>query len=45
MNLPGIDTAEKWRATFRIKDLFEERLGRSIYSLLPGVVDNSFERL
>lgn len=32
----------KWRATFDIKRDFEARMGCSIYSLLPGVVENTF---
>lgn len=32
----------KWRATFGIKHDFEQRMGCSIYSLLPGVVENTF---
>ena len=33
----------KWRATFDIKRGFEARMGGSIYSLLPVVVENTFE--
>jgi hypothetical protein len=32
----------KWQATFGIKADFEERMGGSVYSLLPGVVENTF---
>lgn len=32
----------KWRATFDIKHDFERRMGCSVYSLLPGVVENTF---
>lgn len=32
----------KWRVTFAIKADFELRMGCSIYSLLPGVVENTF---
>lgn len=35
-------TADKWRATFQIKEHVEQRIGRSIYELLPGVVENTF---
>lgn len=35
-------TLEKWRATFSIKHDFEHRMGRSVYGLLPGVVENTF---
>jgi hypothetical protein len=33
----------KWKATFEIKDYFEKRMGKSIYSVLPGVVENTFK--
>jgi hypothetical protein len=36
-------TVPKWRATFAIKDAFERTMGRSVYRLLPGVVDNTFD--
>lgn len=32
----------KWRRTFEIKRDFEQRLGCSVYALLPGVVENTF---
>ncbi|HBM81042.1 MAG: HD domain-containing protein [Clostridiales bacterium] len=32
----------KWKATFETKDYFERKIGKSIYSLLPGVVENTF---
>jgi len=35
-------TVEKWKATFDIKEYFEERIGKSIYSVLPNVVENTF---
>ena len=35
-------TIEKWKATFEIKKYFEERIGKSIYSVLPNVVENTF---
>lgn len=35
-------TIEKWKATFEIKRYFEERIGRSIYSILPNVKENTF---
>ena len=35
-------TIEKWKATFEIKNFFEERIGKSIYSVLPNVVENTF---
>ena len=33
----------KWQATFNIKAEFEQRMGCSVYSLLPGVVENTFD--
>lgn len=36
-------TQEKWKKTFLIKDYFEEKIGTSIYNLLPNVVENTFE--
>ena len=35
-------TVEKWKATFEIQKYFEERIGKSIYSILPKVVENTF---
>jgi hypothetical protein len=32
----------KWRMTFDIKTDFEQRMGCSVYSLLPGIVENTF---
>ena len=32
----------KWQATFDIKADFERRMGRSVYGLLPGIVENTF---
>ena len=36
-------TVAKWKATFEIKNHFEKLIGKSIYSVLPGVVENTFE--
>ena len=36
-------TLEKWRAYLGLQQTFESAIGRSIYSLLPGVVENTFE--
>lgn len=36
-------TIEKWKATFEIKKFFEERIGKSIYNVLPNVVENTFD--
>ncbi len=33
----------KWKTTFAIKRSFEAAMGCSLYSLLPGVVENTFE--
>jgi hypothetical protein len=35
-------TVEKWKAYFEIQRDFEQVIGRSIYDLLPGVVENTF---
>lgn len=36
-------TTKKWKATLEIKDYFEEKMGKSIYSFLPGVIENTFK--
>lgn len=35
-------TVEKWRAFLGLQTYFERAIGRSIYSVLPGVVENTF---
>ena len=35
-------TVEKWRAFLDLQNYFEGAIGRSIYSVLPGVVENTF---
>ncbi|MCP4360186.1 MAG: HD domain-containing protein [Chloroflexi bacterium] len=35
-------TLDKWRATFAIKEQFEQEIGCSIYELLPNVVETTF---
>lgn len=35
-------TVQKWKKVFGIKKYFEGRIGGSIYSVLPGVVENTF---
>ncbi len=35
----------KWRREFEIRADFERRMGCTIYSLLPGVVENTFGRI
>lgn len=34
-------TVDRWKKILEIKDLFEKEIGCSIYSLLPGVIENS----
>jgi Predicted HD superfamily hydrolase len=36
-------TIDKWKATMDIKRYFESKIGKSIYSILPGVVENTFD--
>ncbi|HWQ83980.1 MAG TPA: HD domain-containing protein [Anaerolineales bacterium] len=36
-------TRAKWQAFIGIRQDFELKLGKSIYSLLPGIVENTFE--
>ena len=38
-------TVDKWRATFGLVGYFEEAIERSIYSLFPEVVENTFGRV
>ena len=35
-------TIDRWKKTLEIKALFEKEIGCSIYTLLPGIVENSF---
>lgn len=35
-------TVKRWEELFKIKEYFEEKMGKSIYSVLPGVVQNTF---
>jgi hypothetical protein len=35
-------TIPKWKAFFEIKAEFESAIGTSIYSVLPGVIENTF---
>ena len=35
-------TVEKWRAFLELQGYFEKAIGRSIYSVLPGVVETTF---
>lgn len=36
-------TIPRWKSTFEIQKYFEEKMGKSIYSVLPGVIENTFE--
>lgn len=36
-------TLDRWRRTLDLKAYFDDKLGRSIYDLLPGVIENSFQ--
>ncbi len=33
----------KWKAFMELKKYFEGKIGKSIYSVLPGVIENTFE--
>ncbi len=33
----------RWQSTLGIQKYFEDKIGKSIYSILPGVVENTFE--
>jgi hypothetical protein len=35
-------TTFKWKSTLEIKDYFENKMGKSVYSILPGVVEKTF---
>ncbi len=35
-------TQAKWKALFEVKSHFETMMGKSIYTVLPGVVENTF---
>ena len=37
-------TLPRWKSTFEIKEYFEEKIGKSIYEVLPNVVENTFEQ-
>lgn len=36
-------TQEKWKACFSLKEYFEDKIGTSIYSILPNVIENTFK--
>jgi hypothetical protein len=36
-------TLDKWQAYFAVKAEFDRAIGKPVYSVLPGVVENTFE--
>lgn len=34
-------TIPRWKSTFEIKQYFESKMGKSIYDILPGVIENT----
>ena len=36
-------TVPRWKVFFKIKGEFEKEIGCSIYSILPNVIENTFE--
>jgi hypothetical protein len=34
---------DKWKITMDIKQYFEHKIGKSIYTMLPGVIENTFD--
>ena len=37
-------TIDRWKKILEIKEAFEKQIGCSVYTLLPGVVENSFRQ-
>ncbi|WP_040330490.1 HD domain-containing protein [Clostridium ihumii] len=35
---------DKWKKVFENKEYFEKKMGMSLYDVLPGVVENTFEK-
>jgi len=35
-------TIPRWKSSFEIKDYFEQKIRKSIYNVLPGVIENTF---
>lgn len=35
-------TLPRWKSIFEIKDYFEAKLGKSIYEILPNIIENTF---
>ena len=40
--LDDVEDVDRWKKTLELKNLFEKRIGGSVYTLLPGVLENSF---
>jgi HD superfamily phosphodiesterase len=36
-------TTLKWNETLKIKEYFQRKIGKSVYSILPGVIENTFK--
>lgn len=36
-------SVQKWKRVFEIKEMFDEVIGKPVYSLLPGIIQNTFE--
>jgi hypothetical protein len=36
------NTPPKWKKYLELKDYFDQKIGRSIYEVLPKVVENTF---
>lgn len=36
-------TIDKWKITMNIKQYFENKMQKSIYTILPGIVENTFD--
>ena len=36
-------TVKRWEMLFKIKEHFEKKMGKSVYTVLPGVIENTFE--
>ncbi|MCX7016849.1 MAG: HD domain-containing protein [Candidatus Sumerlaeota bacterium] len=39
---PSPASFAKWRAVLELRDAFSRAIGRSVYDLLPGIVENTF---
>lgn len=38
-------TVPRWNAVLKIKEYFEERMGTSVYQVLPGIKESTFDHL